>query len=59
VGDAVCDDATLKDADEMSWPNSPTDIERTQIDFLQWNEAAFQEYHDELERSNLSSIVFF
>ena len=27
VGDACRDDGTLKDADEMEWPNSPTELE--------------------------------
>ena len=33
VGDACCDDGTLKDADEMIWPNSPTKLEAPEKDF--------------------------
>ena len=36
VGDACCDDGTLKDADEMVWPNLPTELEAPQKDFREW-----------------------
>ena len=36
VGDACCDDGTLKDADKMVWPNSPTELEAPQKDFREW-----------------------
>ena len=36
IGDACRDDGTLKDADEMVWPNSPTELEAPQKDFRDW-----------------------
>lgn len=33
VGDACREDGTLKDADEMVWPNSPTELEPPQNNF--------------------------
>jgi hypothetical protein len=37
VGDACRDDGTLKDANEMDWPDSPTALEAPQNDFREDN----------------------
>jgi hypothetical protein len=40
VGDACREDGTLKDADELEWPNSPTELGAAQKDFAGWDEPA-------------------
>ena len=39
VGDACRDDGTLKDTDEMVWPNSPTELVVPQNDFHESHES--------------------
>ena len=56
VGDAVRDDGTLKDADEMEWPNSPTDLEDDRV-LARSNEPAnfLDEIRQAFEQNYLSS----
>jgi hypothetical protein len=57
VGDACRDDGTLKDADEMVWPNSPTEPEAPQMDFHEWPGYDYEpEIRDESIQDDPSSI---
>ena len=56
VGDVVRDDGTLKDTDEMEWPNFPTDLEDDRV-LARSNEPAnfLDEIGQAFEQNYLSS----
>jgi len=42
VGDACRDDGTLKDADELEFPDSPTDLVAPLHDFAEWHDHDYE-----------------
>lgn len=63
VGDACRDDGTLKEANEMVWPDSPTALEAPQDNFREYDEiyVGFQDETDSIDLPNIkvNSVLCF
>ena len=63
VSDACRDDGTLKEANEMVWPDSPTALEAPQDNFREYDEiyVGFQDETDSIDLPNIkvNSVLCF
>jgi hypothetical protein len=56
VGDACRDDGTLKEANEMVWPDSPTALEAPQNEFREYDDM-YDGFQDEPDQIDLPSSI--